>query len=66
LQSMEQHIHSLEEEVRKLEEKLSDTALYEDTGKMLEVQQSYGQSKASLEKAYEEWMELQESVNIES
>lgn len=66
MQSMEQQIHSLEEEVQKLEEQLSDTALYEDTVKMLEVQQCYSQTKASLEEAYEKWMELQESYNGET
>lgn len=62
MQDMEEHIRNLEEEVQELEEQLNDTTLYENTSKMLEVQQIYSQTKASLEKAYEEWLLLHESV----
>ena len=61
-QDMEEHIRNLEEEVHELEEQLNDTTLYENTSKMLEIQQIYSQTKASLEKAYEEWLLLHESV----
>ncbi|MDD2503843.1 MAG: thiamine ABC transporter substrate-binding protein, partial [Clostridia bacterium] len=61
-QDMEEHIRNLEEEVQELEEQLNDTTLYENTSKMLEIQQIYSQTKASLEKAYEEWLLLHESV----
>ena len=60
LKRSEDEIHALEEEVRLLEDQLSDPVLYENAANMLEVQQRYAQTKSSLEDAYNAWVDLQD------
>ncbi|MGI6538538.1 MAG: ABC transporter C-terminal domain-containing protein [Caldicoprobacterales bacterium] len=42
-----------------LEEQLTDPELYKDIDRMLSVQEKYNQTKASLDQAYQKWMDHQ-------
>ena len=59
LENLEEKIQSLEETVKMLEEQLADPELYKDIDKMLTVQEKYNQTKASLDQAYQKWMDHQ-------
>ncbi len=59
LENLEEKIQSLEETVKMLEEQLADPELYKDIDKMLTVQEKYNQTKASLDQAYQQWMDHQ-------
>ena len=58
LKALEQEIHDLEEKIKLLELKMADPTLYENTDKMLDVQQEYDNNKNRLEGLYLEWMDL--------
>ena len=45
LKALEQEIHDLEEKIKLLELKMADPTLYENTDKMLDVQQEYDNNK---------------------
>ncbi len=62
LKDVEGKIQTLEEETRELETLLYDPALYKDADKMLEIQKQYNEKKLSLDAAYQEWLELQDSL----
>jgi len=62
LKETEELIHQLETEVGSLEKQLCDPELYQDAARMLDIQQQYNKAKASLDAAYEKWMELQENT----
>jgi ATP-binding cassette subfamily F protein 3 len=59
LENLEEKIQSLEEAVKMLEEQLTDPELYKDIDRMLSVQEKYNQTKASLDQAYQKWMDHQ-------
>ncbi|HHU48433.1 MAG: ribosomal protection-like ABC-F family protein [Caldicoprobacterales bacterium] len=61
LKGVEGRIHALEAEIRELEKLLYDPDIYKNTDNMLEIQQQYNQKKHTLDAAYEEWLELQDS-----
>ena len=61
LKDTEEKIGTLEKKARELENRLCDPDLYKETARMLEIQQEYNEVKASLDTAYEEWLELQDS-----
>jgi len=61
LKEIEDKIHSLEAEVENLEKLMCDPGLYQDAARMMDIQQQYNKAKASLDAAYEKWLELQDS-----
>ena len=65
LKDLENKIHKLEEELSILEALLYDPDLYSSPDKMLEVQQQYNHKKTTLDAAYEEWLELNDSSDGE-
>ena len=62
LKDVEGKIQTLESETRELEKLLYDPDLYKDADKMLEIQKQYNEKKHDLDAAYEEWLELQVSL----
>ena len=65
LKDLENKIHKLEAELSILEALLYDPDLYSSPDKMLEVQQQYNHKKTTLDAAYEEWLELNDSSDGE-
>ena len=61
LKDTEEKIGTLEKKAKELENRLCDPDLYKEATRMLEIQQEYNEVKASLDAAYEEWLELQDS-----
>ncbi|MFC4409661.1 ABC-F family ATP-binding cassette domain-containing protein [Chungangia koreensis] len=62
LESLEAKLTDLDESIQRVEEQLSDPAIFKDHEKLLEIQSSLDQLKSEQEASMNEWLELQEEL----